>query len=470
MSERFAARGPLRGELRVPADKSISHRAALFGAMADGVTRVEGYLDSADTRSTLAAVAGLGAEPRADGGALDPADPRPLPPLLSIRGVGLRGARPATIDVGNAGTLIRLISGWLAGQPAGEWLLDGDDSIRGRPMARIVEPLTRMGARIESRPGGLAPLRVEGAPLKGIAYDSPVASAQVKSCLLLAGLLADGPTTVIEPEPSRDHTERMLAAAGARVERQGTSVTIHPARALEPLSLTVPGDISSAAFFIVAALLVPGSDITLRGVGVNPTRTGILDVLDRMGARIERLNVRESGGEPVADLRVRAASGALRAAEVAGAEIPRAIDELPLIALAACFAAGKTMIRDAAELRRKESDRIETTVAALRAVGAEIEGTDDGLVISGPGPDGARSAPADRGMDGPRRAERAAADPPALRGGEIDSHGDHRIAMLGAIAGLVSRRGVTVRNMEAAAVSYPTFAADLASLAGIRNS
>lgn len=449
MSERFVGRGALRGELQIPADKSISHRAALLGAMADGRSRVRGYLDSADTRSTLAAVGKLGADLRAadTGEVLDPHGEGQLPDSIEILGVGLRGARPASIDVGNAGTLIRLISGWLAGQPSGSWLLDGDESIRSRPMGRIIEPLGLMGARIESRPGGLAPLQIQGASLRGSSYDSPVASAQVKSCLLLAGLLADGATTVTEPEPSRDHSERMLAAAGAEIERAGTAVTVQPAESLTPLELTVAGDISSAAFFLVAAALIPGSDILLRGVGINPTRTGILDILDRMGASVEPINLRESGGEPLADLHVRAVDLPLRATDVSGAEIPRAIDELPLVALAACFAEGQTVIRDAAELRRKETDRIEITVASLRAIGAEVEATEDGMVVNG-----LRSGSSNPGEWSP------------LRGGEIDSHGDHRIAMLGAIAGLVSREGVLVRNMAAAAVSYPTFTADLTSL------
>lgn len=437
----FRPGGPLGGELPVPTDKSISHRAALFGAMADGVTRIEGYLDSADTRSTLAAVAALGAELGAVGrpDPFLPAASDPLPTVITVRGVGLRGAKPAAIDVGNAGTLIRLIAGWLAGQSGGEWTLDGDESIRSRPMGRVADPLRQMGAAIAGREGDLAPLRISGRQLAGIDYSSPLASAQVKSCLLLAGLLADRPTTVIEPEPSRDHTERMLAAAGARLERgPGNAVTVYPAASLEPLRLTVPGDISSAAFFIVAATLVPGSDILLCGVGVNPTRTGILDILARMGASIELVAERESGGEPVADLRVRYSAG-LRGTETGGAEIPRAIDELPLVALVACFAEGQTVIRDAGDLRRKESDRIAVTVASLRALGAEIEASEDGMVVTG-----------------------SPASP--LRGGAIDSHGDHRIAMLGAIAGLASRDGVTVHNMEAAAVSYPNFATDLASL------
>lgn len=450
MSRRFEPGRPLRGALPVPADKSISHRAALFGAMAEGVTRVAGYLDSADTRSTLAAVTALGADVRSgEGAVIDPGDDRPLPASIEIGGVGLRGARPAAIDVGNAGTLIRLIVGWLAGQDGGRWTLDGDDSIRSRPMDRVVEPLRQMGAEIDSEPGGLAPLEVQGRPLRGLRYLSPVASAQVKSCLLLAGLLADRPTTVVEPELSRDHTERMLAAAGARLSREGTAVTVEPTERLQPLQLTVPGDISSAAFFLAGAAVIPGSDVLLEGVGMNPTRTGILDILIRMGVSIEIVDSRESGGEPVADLRVRAGAQPLRATEVGGTEIPRAIDELPLVALVACFAEGRTVIRDAVELRRKESDRVAATVDSLRAIGAEIEATADGMIVNGLG-DGSAMPPAKS----------------PLRGGEIDSLGDHRIAMLGAIAGLASADGVNVRNIAAAAVSYPGFAADLASLTG----
>jgi 3-phosphoshikimate 1-carboxyvinyltransferase len=438
-SARFDSSGPLRGSLRPPSDKSISHRAALIAAMGEGETSIRGYLDAADTRSTLAAVEAVGA--RVQG-----ADPATIATELRIEGVGLRGAGPATIDVGNAGTLLRLLPGWLAGQAGESWTLDGDDSIRRRPVDRIAEPLREMGARLSAREDRLPPLQIEGALLHGVEYRLPVASAQVKSCVLLAGLLAAGETKVIEPVPSRDHTERMLAAAGADVESAadaevagpgGRVVTVRPAEILEPAKIVVPADVSSAAFFVVAATLVPGSEVELSGVGVNPTRTGVLTILERMGAAIERGNEREEGGEPIADLRVR--SAALRGTEVGGAEIPLAIDELPLLALAACFAEGETTIRDAAELRRKESDRIETVTASLVALGADVESTADGMVISGTG---------------------------GLRGGAIDSHGDHRIAMLGAVAGLASREGVEVDGMDAAAVSYPGFEADLASLLG----
>ncbi|MGN6663816.1 MAG: 3-phosphoshikimate 1-carboxyvinyltransferase [Solirubrobacterales bacterium] len=435
---RFDPSGPLRGSLRPPSDKSISHRAALIAAMGEGETTIGDYLYAADTRSTLAAVKALGAE--VSGGTIEPLPLEagsPASVWLRISGVGLRGARSTPIDVGNAGTLLRLLPGWLAGQVGEEWTLDGDESIRRRPVDRIAVPLREMGADLTSRDERFPPLEVRGAPLHGITYELPIASAQVKSCLLFAGLLAEGETRVVEPLPSRDHTERMLAAAGASIERDGDAVVIHPAERLEPEPVTVPADISSAAFFVVAALLVEGSEVLLEEVNVNPTRTGLLTILSRMGAGIEVEDEREVGGEPIATLRVRSAR--LQATEVGGAEIPLAIDELPLVALAACFAEGTTVIRDAGELRRKESDRIETVTAALRALGGEVEPTADGMVVEGTG---------------------------GLSGGAIDSHGDHRIAMLGAVAGLASREGVEVSGMEAAAVSYPGFGDDLRSLLG----
>jgi 3-phosphoshikimate 1-carboxyvinyltransferase len=428
VATRFDPSGSLRGSLRPPADKSISHRAALIAAMGEEETEIEGYLDSADTRSTLAAVEALGA--RIEGAGSGPIEER-----IRIRGIGLRDVISASIDVGNAGTLLRLLPGWLAGQPAGHWTLDGDDSIRRRPVDRIAEPLRRMGARLSCREDRLAPLEVVGAPLHGIEYEMPLASAQVKSCLLFAGLLAEGPTWIGEPQRSRDHTERMLAAAGARVTWLGGGVQVQPCKRLEPGELAVPADFSSAAFFIVAALLVPGSEVALRDVGTNPTRTGLLRILERMGAEVEVEVVGQRGGEPVGTVHVRASE--LRGTEVGGDEIPLAIDELPLVALAACFAEGPTTIRDAAELRRKESDRVATTCEALAALGASAEPAEDGMRIEGGG---------------------------GLRGGTVRSHGDHRIAMLGAIAGLASREGVDVDGMDAAGVSYPGFEDDLASL------
>ena len=428
MPVRFDPAGPLRGSLRPPADKSISHRAALIAAMGEGETEIEGYLDSADTRSTLAAVQALGAT-------IGGAGRNGVAPAIRIRGVGLRGARKAAIDVGNAGTLLRLLPGWLAGQPGGTWGIDGDGSIRRRPVDRIAVPLRKMGARLRCREDRLPPLEVEGGPLKGIEYELPVASAQVKSCVLFAGLLAEGETWVREPARSRDHTERMLAAAGAEVAWLRGGISVRPAKRLDPEEIAVPADFSSAAFFIVAALLTPGSEVVLEGVGTNPTRTGLLKVLERMGAEIEIEPVGECGGEPIGTIRARAS--ALRGTDVGGTEIPLAIDELPLVALAACFADGTTTIRDAAELRRKESDRVAVTCEALVALGATAEPREDGMQIEGGG---------------------------GLRGGTISSHGDHRIAMLGAVAGLASRGGVEVDGMDAAAVSYPSFEADLASL------
>jgi 3-phosphoshikimate 1-carboxyvinyltransferase len=435
---RFDPMGALRGTLRPPADKSISHRAAMIAAMGEGETDVAGYLDAADTRSTLAAVQAVGARllPEEIATRVIEASDGLGAPGLRIAGVGLRGARSAEIDVGNAGTILRLLPGWLAGQPEGKWTLDGDDSIRKRPVDRIAEPLRQMGARLGAREERLPPLEVEAAALHGTTYELPVASAQVKSCVLFAGLLAAGETRVVEPLPTRDHTERMLAAAGAQVTRDGDAVVIQPAERLEPGRIVIPADFSSAAFFIVSATIVPGSDLLLHGVGVNPTRTGLLDVLRRMGTEgIAVESDGEDGGEPIADLRI--GHSGLQGCEVGGAEVPLAIDELPLVALAACFAEGTTTIRDAAELRRKESDRIATVSDALNALGGKVEPTADGMVIEGTG---------------------------GLRGGTIDSHGDHRIAMFGAVAGAASREGVEVIGMDAAAVSYPAFEADLHSL------
>ena len=429
MGRRFEPSGPLRGSFRPPSDKSISHRAALIAAMGEGETAIEGYLDAADTRSTLAAVEGLGARVlgRAEKGQW----------RLYIGGVGLRGARAAEVDVGNAGTLLRLLPGWLAGQEAGSWTLDGDESIRRRPVDRVVAPLRLMGAELSCREERLPPLRIEAAPLRGISYELPVASAQVKSCLLFAGLLAEGETRVLEPLPTRDHSERMLRSAGAEIERQGNAIVVRPAERLTPERFVVPADFSSAAFFIVSGLLAPESEVTLSGVGLNPTRTGLLAILERMGARIDVSPGGEEGGEPIGTIVSHASE--LKGTEVGGAEVPLAIDELPLVALAACFAEGETTIRDAAELRHKESDRIAAVAAALSALGATVETREDGMRIEGTG---------------------------GLRGGAVDSHADHRIAMLGAIAGLASREGVEVNGMEAAAVSYPGFEADLASLSG----
>jgi 3-phosphoshikimate 1-carboxyvinyltransferase len=426
---RFAPAGPLRGTLSAPPDKSLSHRAALFAAMCDDPVRVTGYLDAADTNSTLAAVQSLGAlvERQAD--------------CLVIRGAGLRAAAPgeAPIDVGNAGTLLRLLPGWLAGQEAGAWTLDGDESIRRRPVDRIAAPLREMGARVQAREDRFPPVTITGSPLHGIDYRMPVASAQVKSCVLLAGLLAEGATTVVEPAPSRDHTERLLCAAGVQIERADGTITIAPQDELELGAVHVPGDPSSAAFHVAAAVLVPDSRIVVENVAANWTRVGFLRIVQRMGAIVlgdlEAPDDAAADAEPLCELDV--AAGPLTATVVEPDEVPLAIDELPLVALLGCFAEGETVVRGAEELRFKESDRIATVVDGLRGLGAEIEATADGFVVRGTG---------------------------GLRGGTLDAHGDHRLAMLGAVAGLASAEGVEVFGMEAAAVSYPGFEADLAAL------
>jgi 3-phosphoshikimate 1-carboxyvinyltransferase len=438
---RFEPSGPLRGELHPPPDKSVSHRAALIGAMAEGPTRITGYLDSADTRATLRAVSAVGAEVREG----EPDDHGGL--FIEVQGIGLRGPRPAEVDVGNAGTLLRLMPGWLAGQAEGEWTFDGDESIRRRPVDRIAEPLTRMGADIDARGERLPPLRIRGSPLRGIDYEMPVASAQVKSCLLLAGLLAEGNTTIREPFWTRDHTERLLAAAGAEIRRDGGKITVAPTERLEAGDVPVPGDFSSAAFFLVAALIVPGSEMSLRDVGINRARIGLLSILSRMGIEMGGAHesdravsieeIREPGPEPIARLNVRAAK--LRGAQVTEEDVPSAIDELPLVALLGCFAEGETVVSGAAELRAKESDRIAGIVDGLAALGAEIEGRPDGFAIHGTG---------------------------GLRGGTLEAHGDHRLAMVGAVAGLASREGVEIRGFESVAVSYPGFEQDLRALLG----
>jgi 3-phosphoshikimate 1-carboxyvinyltransferase len=416
----------LRGTLTAPPDKSISHRAALLAAMTSDPVWVTGYLDAEDTRSTLRAIEALGAivEARPDG--------------LLIRGPGLRAVAQPTlpIDVGNAGTLLRLLPGWLAGQADGVWVLDGDESIRRRPVDRIAEPLRAMGGRLEARDGRFTPLTVTGSRLAGTEYELPVASAQIKSCILFAGLLASGATRVREPGPSRDHTERMLVQAGARVERDGAALTVHPQDELEVDRIEVPGDPSSIAFHATATMLVPGSRLVLEDVGVNWTRVGFLRIAQRMGAVVVGpLEPPQAGipaEEPVAELDI--CDSALGGTVVEPGEVPLAIDELPLVALLGCFAEGETVVRGAGELRLKETDRIETVVAGLRGLGARIEGTDDGFVVTGGG---------------------------GLRGGVMEAHGDHRLAMLGAVAGLASREGVEVLGMEAAAVSYPGFTQDL---------
>jgi 3-phosphoshikimate 1-carboxyvinyltransferase len=429
MNMRFEPARGLTGELRAPPDKSISHRAALLGAMASEPVRIERYLHAADTDSTLGAVAALGAlvQLRDD--------------EVVVRGTGLREAREPDrpIDVGNAGTLLRLLPGWLASQEGRSFTLDGDESIRRRPVDRIAEPLRAMGAQLSARNGRFTPLVVRGSHLRAVSYDLEVASAQVKSCVLLAALAADGATTLSEPSRSRDHTERMLLRAGVGIHRNGRHVTVVNADELQLESVRVPGDPSSAAFLIAAGMLVPHSRLLIGDVGVNWTRTGFMRIARRMQGIVLGDLEDETGElmaeEPVSDLDV--AHGALEGTVVDAEEVPLAIDELPLVALLGCFAEGETVVRGAQELRVKESDRIAGVVEGLRGLGAEIEATEDGFAVTGSG---------------------------GLRGGTIDAKGDHRMAMMGAVAGLASREGVEVLGMEAAAVSYPQFVEDLAGL------
>ena len=429
MNMRFEPARALTGTVRAPADKSISHRVALLGAMSSEPVRIERYLHAADTNSTLAAVQELGALVEVNG------------ENVVVRGTGLREAREpeGSIDVGNAGTLMRLLPGWLAAQQGRSFTLDGDESIRRRPVDRIAAPLEQMGADLRAREGRFAPFEIHGAHLRAISYELEVASAQVKSCILLAGLAADGATTVGEPARSRDHTERLLLRAGVAIHRNGRHVTVvnTDELALEPIS--IPGDPSSAAFLIAAGVLVPGSRLLISDVGVNWTRVGFLRILRRMRGIVLGDLEDESGElsaeEPVSDLDV--AHGALEGTVVEPEEVPLAIDELPLVALLGCFAEGETLVRGAQELRVKEIDRIAGVVDGLRGLGAEIEATADGFVVQGTG---------------------------GLRGGTIDAQGDHRMAMVGAVAGLASREGVEVIGMEAAEVSYPGFIEDVASL------
>lgn len=409
---------PLTGATVVPGDKSLSHRAVMFGALAQGVSQVRGWLAAGDTEASLATIQDLGI--RVDRHDLN---------TLTIHGGAFQP--PSTpLNLVNAGTGIRLIAGIMAGQSFPS-VLDGSEQLRRRPMKRIIEPLTRMGANIESNEGR-APLKITPSPLKGIHYDLPMASAQVKSAVLLAGLFAEGDTVVTQPGPARDHTERMLTAMGADLTIDGNRSVIRKGGALKPFDMTVPGDASSAAFLIVAATLVPGSDITLSGVNLNDTRTGIIDVLRQMGADI---TVEETGleaGEPVGALRVRYAP--LISTEVGGDTVVRMIDEFPVFMIAALLATGETVVRDAQELRVKETDRIAVMAGELRKFGAVITETDDGFRITGP---------------------------QALTGAVTDGHDDHRIAMSMAVAGLVAAGETTVLDAACAADSFPGFAATL---------
>jgi 3-phosphoshikimate 1-carboxyvinyltransferase len=408
----------VRGEIAVPGDKSISHRSIMLGSIARGVTSVRGFLRGEDNISTLNAFRAMGVTVDDDGD------------TLRIEGKGLHGlSEPSDIlDCGNSGTSMRLITGLLAGQKFFS-VVTGDRYLRNRPMKRVIEPLGRMGAAIFGRAGGdRAPLAIVGKGLAAIDYSSPVASAQVKSAILLAGLYAVGETSVVEPHLSRDHSERMLRYFGADIETLPNGARVRGGRELEGRDITVPGDISSAAFFMVAALIVPGSELLIRGVGVNPTRTGILDILIAMGASLEIIGLRDLSGEPVADILVR--SSRLRGIEIGGNLVPRAIDEFPVICVAASLAEGRTVVRDAKELRVKETDRIAAMAANLRKAGITATETEDGIEIEG--------------------RER-------LDGGRFDSFGDHRIAMSMLVAGLAAADSVTVDDVACIATSFPNF-------------
>jgi 3-phosphoshikimate 1-carboxyvinyltransferase len=417
----------IRARIEIPPDKSISHRSLIFNAIADGDATIERILDSEDVRSTAACLAALGVEIDWPEGA----------PNARVRGSGLHSLYEAenTLDCGNSGTSMRLLLGLLAGQPIFS-VLTGDGSLRSRPMARVIGPLRSMGANIVARKGDtLAPVAVRGGSLRAIDYTSPMASAQVKSAIMLAGLYAEGATSVTEPEKSRDHTERMLLAMGAIVNETGTKTSVVPPGRLSPLSMRVPGDISSAAPWLVLGACHPDAEILLEGVNVNPTRTGILDILEQMGANVERLEERTSGGEPTADLVVRTSQ--LRGTVVSGALVPRAIDELPLVAVLACFAEGETVVSNAEELLVKESDRAAATVDVLNRMGANITSRADGFVVHGPA---------------------------RLTGAKLNGRGDHRVGMLGAIAGSLAD-GETHIDNDAVGISYPKFWEDLARAA-----
>jgi 3-phosphoshikimate 1-carboxyvinyltransferase len=423
--------GSLRGTVQVPGDKSISHRALLFGAIAEGETRIEGLLPAEDPLSTAACLRAMGVEVSAIRAG----------ETVLVRGVGLDGLQePADVlDCGNSGTTMRLMLGLLAGRAGRHFVLTGDGSLRGRPMRRVGAPLAEMGAVIHGRKqGNFAPLAVLGQALQGTTIHTPVASAQVKSAILLAGLTAAGPTTVIEPAQSRDHSERMLRAFGAELTVGGpglTEVIVTPGNRLKGQAVVVPGDISSAAFWLVAAAITPGAALTVENVGLNPSRTGILEVLEQMGARLEVVNRRDVAGEPVGDLRV--GHGPLRAFEIGGELIPRLVDEIPVLAVAACCAEGVSRIRDAGELRVKETDRLAVMARQLGAMGARIEEFEDGMAITGA---------------------------TELQGATVDSETDHRVAMSLAVAAGIATGSTELHRPEAAAVSYPNFWDDLQRL------
>ncbi len=422
----------LQGQIEVPGDKSISHRALMLGAISQGETQIQGLLLGEDPRSTAECFRAMGAE-------ISELNTQ----MVSVKGIGL-GQLKEPVDIlnaGNSGTTLRLMLGLLASHPGRLFTVTGDSSLRSRPMSRVVKPLQQMGAHIWGRSNGtLAPLAVLGQSLKPIHYQSPIASAQVKSCILLAGLMTEGQTTITEPSVSRDHSERMLQAFGAQLttDPDSKSVTITGGATLQGQKVIVPGDISSAAFWLVAGSIVPGSEIVIENVGVNPTRTGVLDALEMMGADITLENQRVVAGEPVADIRVKASS--LHGCTISGDLIPRLIDEIPVLAVAAIFASGTTIIKDAEELRVKESDRITVMANQLNKMGAKITELTDGMEITGGTP---------------------------LTGTEVESHSDHRITMSLAVAALNAQGKTTIHGAESASISYPTFVATLKQVCGI---
>ncbi len=410
--------GTLRGEARVPGDKSVSHRSIMLGSLAEGTTHVSGFLQAEDCLATMNAFRAMGV--RIEG----PVDGR-----VTIHGVGIKGLKAPSepLYLGNSGTSMRLLSGLLAGQEF-DSVLTGDPSLSRRPMKRVTDPLRKMGAQVETTEAGTAPLRIAGgAPLLGIHYDMPVASAQVKSCLLLAGLYAEGETSVREPAPTRDHTERMLAGFGYPVERDGGTVRVRSGGKLTACDVDVPSDISSAAFFMVGASIAEGADVTLKHVGINPTRTGVIDILKLMGANIEIIDPREAGGEPVADIRIKASQ--LRGIDIPEALVPLAIDEFPVLFVAAACADGQTRLTGAEELRVKESDRIQVMADGLKILGIDAQPTPDGMIVQGG----------------------------KLGSGRVDSHGDHRIAMAFSIAALRSAGTIEIEDCANVNTSFPIF-------------
>ncbi len=424
----------LRGEIIAPGDKSVSHRAIMFNALSNaGTARVTNFSPGADCTSTVEIMRALGVEITRESGQNGMGD------SLAVKGVGLNGLRePADVlDAGNSGTTARLMSGILAGRDI-LTILTGDDSLKTRPMGRVVGPLTRMGAEISGRAGNtLVPLVFHGGSLRGTRYEMPVASAQLKSCLLLAGLRADGITTLSQPAESRDHTERMFSAMGVKLAKSGLDLTLEPSE-LETVDVEVPGDISSAAFWMVAGICHPDAELLIRNVGINPTRAGIITALQQMGANLTLIDEREVAGEPVADILVKTSE--LKAIELSGDIVPLLIDEIPVIAVAAALAEGTTAIRDAAELRVKESDRIQTSVSWLKGAGIDAEATDDGMIVTGTG---------------------------SIGGGQFQSYDDHRLAMTLGVAGLVSDGPITVLDPEVVGISYPGFWKTIEELGGL---